>query len=129
VISSIRLRATSRKRPSLPRDVAALAGTLEADRTVLQLINLSPFDTKKVIVQAGAFGEHRFTKGRYSHRTSEYPGQIEAYAAPPVEQETRTVSVQNAHLQIVLPPATEITLDLGTTRFVNRPSAALPWAT
>ena len=39
----------------------------------------------------------------------------------------RTASIQGNRLQVELPPATTITLDLGTTRFVNRPSSALPW--
>ena len=128
LMSRLRYFDTERKRPGLPKDVAALVETLEADRTVLQLVNLSPFKTREVIVQAGAFGEHRFTAVQYTRRTSEYPGQIGTYAAPPVAQETQTASVQDVRFQVLLPPATEITLDLGTARFVNRPSSALPWS-
>ena len=64
-----------------------------------------------MVVQGGAFGEHRFTEVRYTHRTSEYPGATEAYAAPPVTQETRTISVGASRLRVVLPPATEIRLE------------------
>ncbi|MCZ6677552.1 MAG: hypothetical protein O7E52_09900 [Candidatus Poribacteria bacterium] len=127
LMSRVRYFDVDRKRPGLPKDVAALVNTLEADRTVLQLVNLSPFEPRRVIVQAGAFGEHRFTDAQYTGRTSEYPGEIGTYAAPPPEQENRRASVQDVRFQVVLPPGTEITLDLGTARFVNRPSVTLPW--
>ena len=94
---------------------------------MVRLVNISPFETRELVVQGGAFGEHRFTDVQYAHRTSEYPGAVDAYAAPPVSEETRTASIGASHLRVVLPPATEITLDLGTVCFVNQPSAALPW--
>ena len=62
-----------RQRPGLPRDVAALVDQLSAKRTRLHLVNLSPFYVRDVVVQAGAFGEHRFTAVRYERRVSEYP--------------------------------------------------------
>ena len=127
LMSRLRYFDFNRKRPGLPKDIAALVEMLEADRTVVRLVNLSPFETRDMLVQGGSFGEHRFTEVRYTHRTSEYPGANEAYAAPPVTEDTRSVPVEGSHLQVVLPPATEITLDLGTAPFANRPSAALPW--
>ena len=44
------------QRPGLPEDVAALVERLEADRTVVTLVNISPFAHRTVIVQAGGFG-------------------------------------------------------------------------
>jgi len=110
-------------RPGLPQDVAALVEKLEPDRVVLRLVNLSPFQTREMAVQAGAFGEHRFTDVRHTQRTSDYPGSIGDYAAPSVTHETQTAAVDDAQLRVILPPATEITLDLGMVRFVNRTSA------
>ena len=127
LMSRLRYFDLSRKRPGLPQDTAALVERLEANRTVVRLVNLSPFETRDMLVQGGSFGEHRFTAVQYTHRTSEYPGATEAYAAPPVTEDARSVSVEGSHVRVVLPPATEITLDLGTAPFVNEPSAALPW--
>ena len=127
LMSRLRYFDFNRKRPGLPQDTAALVETLEANRTVVRLVNLSPFETRDMVVQGGAFGEHRFTEVRYTHRTSEYPGATVDYAAPPVTEETQTASVGASRFRVVLPPATEITLDLGTACFVNQPSAALPW--
>ena len=115
-----------RRRPGLPLDVAALVETLEADRTVVHLLNLNLGEDRDLIIQAGAFGEHSFGSARHSALTSEYPGPASEYAAPPVTAEARSVPVGGKHLRIRLPPGTEITLDLTTERFVNEPSYAGP---
>ncbi|MBI4553667.1 MAG: hypothetical protein HY710_15490 [Candidatus Latescibacteria bacterium] len=122
LMTRVRYVDADRGRPGLPQDVAALVEKLESDRTVLRLVNLSPFQTRAVIVQAGAFGEHRFTEARYTVQTSAYPGPIGTYAAPALNTETRTVPVHENQLQVHLPPGLEILLDLGTARFVNHPS-------
>jgi hypothetical protein len=118
----VRYFDADRRRPGLPADVAALVTTLEADRTVLHLVNLSPFDTRNVLVQAGAFGEHRFERVRYPVRTSDYPGSQHDYAAPAITSAMETAVVGDKLLQVELPPATQIALELETARYVNLPS-------
>jgi hypothetical protein len=80
-----------------------------------------------VIVQAGGFGEHRFTTVSYDRRTSEFPGSQKRYAAPTVVTADETITVEATTLQVELPPATMIRLALGMVRFVNDPTYALPW--
>jgi len=126
LLCRVRYFDADRQRPGLPEDVAALVERLEAERTVLRLVNLSPFTPRSVIVQAGGFGEHRFDAVTYDVRSSEYPGRARDYAAPPLATTTQTVPVDASHLRVDMPPATEITLDLATTRHVNAPSYALP---
>ena len=123
----VRYFDVDRERPGLPRDVAALVETLEAERTVLQLVNLNPFEARQLIVQAGGFGEHQFTTVTYPTRTSDYPGSHKSYAAPPRQTEPQTTPVDDKHLHIILPPAHKIRLDLGMARYVNQPVSALPW--
>ena len=116
-----------RRRPGLPPDVAALVSRLEADRTVVELVNLSPFEPRTVMLQAGGFGEHRFETVRYTKRTSGYPGHQQEYQSPAVEQTTEDAAVDDVYLQVELPPATRIELDIKTARYVNEPSYKLPW--
>jgi len=116
------------QRPGLPQDVAALVSTLEAERTVVTLINLSPFAERTLIVQAGGFGEHRFDAVTYDILTSDYPGSQKSYAPPPVTTAQATITVGENLLQVKLPPATQITLDLATTRYVNQPAYRQPFA-
>ena len=78
----VRLRYfdTARRRPGLPEDVAVLVERLEAERTVIRLVNLSPVASRELIVQGGAFGEHSFGTVRYGGRTSIWPGEMGGYA-------------------------------------------------
>lgn len=88
----------ARRRPGLPENVAALVEKLESARTVLRLVNLDASDTRRVIIQAGAFGEHQFT-----------------------------TPVNGKWFEVELPPATTIRIEAGMKRFVNRPTYAWPW--
>jgi hypothetical protein len=122
-----------RRRPGLPEDVAALVTKVGANGVELCLVNLSPVEARSVVVQAGAFGEHRFDTVRYTAHADagSHPDRAGSYAPPdPVpEQQRRSLDGLggNGHLRIDLPPGTEITLGLEMTRFVNQPSYALPW--
>ena len=116
-----------RRRPGLPRDVAALVRKLEADRTVLELVNLNPFEPREVIVQGGAFGEHRFTVVRYQRRADRDPDQPDFFLLPEPKLATETVRVDRKFFLVRLAPAAGVTLDIGTRRFAERPSYALPW--
>jgi hypothetical protein len=47
-------------RACLPEDVAALVDRLTDKETGITLVNISPLATRTVILQGGAYGEHRF---------------------------------------------------------------------
>ena len=49
------------RRPGLPEDVSALVSHLDGDSVTVSLVNGSPMHERRVILQAGAFNEHRFT--------------------------------------------------------------------
>ena len=122
----VRYFDAERRRPGLPEDVGALVERLSADRTVVRLVNLNPVVGRKLVIQAGAFGEHHFGDVKYQVRTSEYPGWLGGYAgtyaAPPLEVEERRATVNSSRLQVELPAGTELLLDLSTERYVNDPS-------
>jgi hypothetical protein len=106
------LRATVRyfdsdlQRPGLPQDVSALVDGLQANQTKLHLVNLNPVQTRKIIIQSGAFGEHSFTE---------------------VSEGQNKISVNGTYFMIELPPASSIHLTIGMKRFVNKPSYSFPW--
>ncbi len=111
----VRYFDADRRRPGLPKDVAALVTKIEAERTVLTLINLSPFESHTLIVQGGAFGEHRFDAITHDVRTSDFPGSHKSYAADALKPHQHSVEVDDAQLRVELPPATQITLDIKTS--------------
>ena len=62
---------------------------------------------RELILQAGAFGEHRFGTVKSLGRTSVWPGELGGYAGPstpPTELEERTTEVNSTHCAVTLPP-------------------------
>jgi hypothetical protein len=125
--TTVRYFDPAKGRPGLPQDVAALVTKVEADRAVLQLVNLNPFEPREVIVQAGSFGEHQFTRVKYQVRTDPEPIQPDHFARPDFRFEDRFVDVNRKFFAVRLPPGTGLTLDMGMKRFVNQPTYAFPW--
>ena len=112
-----------RRRPGLPEDVAALVTRVASAEIDVHLVNLSPTNLRELVVQSGAFAEHRFDDVRYDAlcEGSHYPGRP-AYAPPAPAVEARRASVGGQHLLVRLPPNTEIRLTLSTSRLLNDPT-------
>ena len=111
--STVRYFDCDAQRPGMPADVAALVDHLSADSVGVQLVNCNRYESRRLIVQAGAFGEHTFTDVR-SESAQEGGG-------PTV------TAVNGQYVAIDLPPSTQIRLDAGLSRFSNQPSYAFPW--
>ena len=94
----------------MPQDVAALVDELKADRVGVQLVNMSRSKSRRLVIQAGAFGEHQFTEVRYRNDESE-----------------QVQKLDSRYLAVTLPPSTGIRLSLGLDRFANDSSYAFPW--
>jgi len=112
--ASVRYFDPANRRPGIPPDVAALVTKLDSDGLVLELVNMSPFKVREVIVQAGTFGEHQFTTVRYQRQAEK--GTVDEKA-----------EIQRKFFQVRMQPASAITLNLGVKRYQNRPSHAFPW--
>ena len=108
--ATVRYFDPDRARPGLPLDVAALVDELKPDRSGILLVNLSRHETRKLIVQAGAFGEHQFTEVRYANGKGEH-----------------RVPLDGKYFAVELPPSTSIRVGVGLRRFANDPSYAFPW--
>lgn len=136
LVAPIRYFDASRKRPGLPEDVAALVTRASEDGISLTLVNVGAFASRRVLIQAGSFGEHSFGEVSYVGRSPEsaYPDAGAKYAygpgvyaqSDPMPTEYRC-AVNGKHLQIEMPPATEIHLEIGMKRYVNPAGYALPW--
>jgi hypothetical protein len=95
-----------RRRAGVPADVAALISELSDRGAVLTLVNVSTTQSRTVVVQAGAYGEH----------------QLEA-----VEINGRSTRVNDRAFTVKLAPGAGATLRLSMRRYANRPTAAFPW--
>ena len=94
------------RRAGIPEDVAALVGNLTDETTTLSLVNVSPVESRKLIVQAGAYGEHEIT-------------------SVVIDGETR--SINKAFFSIELKPGTGTTLVIKHDRYANQPTMTHPW--
>jgi hypothetical protein len=108
--TSLRYFDPEAKRPGLPPDVAVLVERLTADGVRLHMVNLHPGETRRVILQAGMFGEHQFTRVR---QVAVYPYQFD--------------TVENRRFEVELLPAAVGRLEIDMKRYANAPTYAFPW--
>jgi hypothetical protein len=106
-----------RRRPGLPHNVAALVSSVKADKVTLTLVNTDVLESRPVIIQAGAFAEHRFTTATLS------------YWASGGAQRTVEVKVDDLHLRLELAACAQVELTIGMTLNVRgvEPSYRRPW--
>ena len=100
------------RRPGLPKDTAALVRRVGSESIEFAVVNTSRTETRELVVQAGTYGEHDFTRLRYSQ-----PGSANV-----------SVRVDDRHLGITLPPGAILELTAEVARNKNVPSYRLPWS-
>ncbi len=94
------------RRAGPPPDVGALVEKLGADSATLTLVNVSPVEARTVVVQAGAYGEHRFDSAQVNGRATAIGGPL--------------VSVR-------LAPGCGARLEFRMSRYQYPPTLAHPW--
>ena len=95
-----------RKRPGLPPDVAALVDSITKDSVGLHVVNCCQTEPRTVVVQGGAYGEHRILE---------------------IEAAGKKMPVNGHYATVELAPGAGGRLVLKVQRLANRPSAGLPW--
>ncbi len=95
----------ARRRAGLPEDVAALISEMSDTRTVVTLVNTGTMP-RTVVVQGGAYGEHRIAT---------------------VEAAGKVTQVNGRSVAVELAPGAGAALTLSMTRYALQPTAAFPW--
>ncbi|RKN44922.1 hypothetical protein [Streptomyces hoynatensis] len=106
---------TLRGRPGLPPGVAALVEEAAAERVCVQLVHTGLTGTRRVLLRAGGFGEHRIDTVRADLAEPGYPGDPRACTAPAPATGTREMAVGGPGLEVELPPGRRIRLELHLT--------------
>jgi hypothetical protein len=96
------------RRAGIPADVGALVSEIGDTRTVLTLVNLHATEPRMVIVQGGAYGEHRFDSVQ-------------------VDEGAAAVPLRSRDFTVRLAPGSGAKLTLATKRYANQPTVAFPW--
>jgi len=94
------------RRAGLPEEVAALIDELTADRVSVTLVNISQLQSHDVIIQAGAYAEHRFTA---------------------VQTGGKSQPLDDTHVTIKLAPGAGTRLTFLMNRFSETPTLSFPW--
>ena len=94
------------QRPGIPEGVGALVTELKANSMKLQLVNTDPVNSKDLIIQAGAYGEHTFST---------------------VQVEGNEATIEENSLSIHIAPGSGATLEIQMQRYVNPTSFKFPW--
>ena len=101
------------RRPGLPPSVAALVSCVDPGATVVELINLDPQADRSVVVQAGAFAEHRIRVVEHTACTDEsWLGGLYDYGHGEPAVTSATTEVNGPWLRVDLPRSTRIRLSL-----------------
>ena len=119
MIAPLRYFDGDRRRPGLPEDVSALVRAVDRDRIDVELINLNAWTQRSAIVQAGSFGQHRFTAVEYNGATAD---SVTADKGQSVH-----TKISGGGLDVQLPPGSTISLRLTLERGACRPSYRSPW--
>ena len=106
LFSRLRYFDPGRLRAGIPDDVAALVDELTADRVSVTVVNCNQLEHRRVVIQAGAYGEHQFQSVAL------------AGSSQPLDAPTITVK---------LAPGSGTRLSFTMKRHVNVPTMAFPW--
>jgi len=104
--SELRYFDPERRRPGLPEDVAALVTGITSEAVRLTLVNLNQGETRRVIVQTGAYGEHTCER---------------------VVSGSKSIAVGSNWFEVQLEPGAGGELTLDRKKFTREPTARLPW--
>jgi hypothetical protein len=96
----------ARQRAGVPEDVGALVSEMTDTKTVVTLVNLSKTQSRTVIIQGGAYGEHELGE---------------------VSVADKTTPIKSSLLTVKLDPGCGQRIVLQMKRFANSPTVLHPW--
>ncbi len=123
--SYLRYFDADRRQPGLPQGVAALVTGIASDSVTVELVNTNLFERRSMIVQGGAYGEHKITDVSYEASST---GWVPGSNPPDPRSKTRmTEEIGGRYFQLVLEPGAATELRIGLERFAATPSYDFPW--
>lgn len=117
------------RRAGLPQDVAALVSSIDPAATVIELVNLSPSETRALVLQGGAFAEHEIVSVEFDSFDSDWAGSFYDFVGSDVRPETQSMEVGGRYLRIDLAPNTRIRLTVALRMRAHHQTYSAPWDT
>jgi hypothetical protein len=100
-----------KQRTGLPDDVAMIVEKVSATSVEMQVANISANASRNLVLQAGTFGEHNFTKVTVTQS----------------DGKSEDVAINDKWFEIELGPNSGATLKFTLDRYVNSPTYETPW--
>ena len=97
---------TVNRRAGIPEDVAALIDKMSDGSVEVTLVNLSPSHARELIIQAGAYGEHRVTE---------------------VERDGEITQIDDTAFKVRLAAGSGARLKISNQRYTEQPTMSFPW--
>ena len=114
-----------RREPGLPQGVSALVTGIEEDVVELDLVNTNLFERRRVIIQAGAYGEDRIEEVTYRRARDRQAARQRPRFDEATEDET--LPVERSHVQVDMAPGAGSHLRIRVSRHADTPSYEFPW--
>lgn len=129
--SQVRYFDGERRRAGLPPDVAALVTRIEKDLVELEVVNLNAVESRQLVVQGGAYGEHVFESVEFTQVADIQPPvrDVRNPRSGMIEQaltESRKELGAGA-FAVDLAPGSGSKLSIKIKRHASKPSFEFPW--
>ena len=95
-----------KRRAGVPDEVAVLVDQMTDKAVRVHLVNLNPIESRTLVVQGGAYGEHQLVV---------------------VAEKDRRVAIDDTYFTISLAPGAGTTLNIEMNRYINQPTMDFPW--
>lgn len=113
---------TDTERPGLPDGIAALVTSLTRDAVTVELVNLDPAETRRLLVQGGAYAEDRIEAATFTELADQWPGAVHGRSDLTDPATTsKTIAPEAFTVSVELPPLTRTTLSLQLARRARSP--------
>lgn len=128
--SQVRYFDAENRRAGLPADVAALVTRIEPDWIEVEVVNLNVTDSRSLIVQGGAYGEHRIQRVEFT-KTAEKQSPVDnpspRGASDDLADTKTSIEVGGIAFAVNLEPGAASTIRIYLDRHSNQPSYTFPW--
>lgn len=128
--SQVRYFDGEHRRAGLPQDVATLVSRIERDWIEVEIVNLSVTEARTLVIQGGAYGEHRiqsvdFVKVAETQPPVGNPSPRQNFNRLVEAKESKEIG--GIALTVLLEPGSGSTLRIHLDRNSNQPSYDFPW--
>ena len=128
--SQVRYFDGKKRRAGLPQDVAALVNRIESEWIEVELVNLHLTESRSLIVQGGAYGEHHIQSVEFTPEAKRDPSVSSRRSRGDENDQSEpkmSKDVDGIAFAVKLDPGSASTIRIYLDRYSNKPSFAFPW--